>query len=348
MTASLYGITSANSSRAATGLWGKNQFNSTFPLALCLWMRDQDLAPVTVQVASGGIVTDDGAWSMTEVIGRDAFYEFEAQFPPFARYSRDVSDNIDVVIYVDGVPLRPLEVKLTVVPDSSTVSRAPTEWAPEMVMRPVSSAHAMMSVAASLFADRATRDSVIERLRPAFNSVENWDNATEIVQHYASLRDALGDALRMVATAGLQRPFLLQPLWRTVGQTFVLASDCFDVFVWSDAAVMYVPVDQPSASGSVSRTMRETARHVRALYDLLQTGDCSYSSIYKGMPLGNQTDKAFSLSGRKNLQYLTHTRLLKPSVPREVLCELILDGGEHELKPERRFDAAVQAYMANS
>lgn len=347
MSPSLYGVTPANSSRSAGDLWGKNQFNSTFPLALCLWMRDRGLAPVAVQVADSGIVTDDTAWSMADVIGSNAFYEFEAPFPPFAQYARDEGDNIDVVVHGDGAPLRPLEVKLTVVPDSSTVSREPTEWAPEMVMRPVSSAHAMMSVAANLATDSTARAAVVERLRPAFNSVGNWDNATEIVQHYTRLRDALDDVLTTVAAAGLQRPFLLQPLWRTVGQTFVLADDCFDVFVWSDAAVMYVPVDQPSGTGVVSRTMRETARHVRALYDVLQTGDYSYGGIYKGMPLGNQTDKAFSLSGRKNLQYLAHTRLMSPSVPRDVLHDLILGGGEHELKPERRFDAAVQAYMTN-
>ena len=34
----LYGISEKNSSRFGKSLWGKNQFNSTFPLALSLYI----------------------------------------------------------------------------------------------------------------------------------------------------------------------------------------------------------------------------------------------------------------------------------------------------------------------
>ena len=50
---SLYGLNENNSSRVGADLWGKNQFNSTFPLSLCLYMRDNDIAPVTVDASDG-------------------------------------------------------------------------------------------------------------------------------------------------------------------------------------------------------------------------------------------------------------------------------------------------------
>lgn len=312
-------------------------------------MRDQGIAPIAVVERGGVIVADDEAWVMDEVIGQasdDCRYEFESAFGPYSDYSRDAVDNIDLVVIANGEPLRPLEVKLTVVPDSSTASLAADAWAPEMVMRPVSSAHAMMSVAASLADDEEAREAVRTHLRLAYNRITGWDNPTEIVQRCDMLLSALDGALRVVAGRGLQRPFLIQPLWRTEGQSFVLAEPCFDVFVWSDAAIMRVPVDQSTdGSDKVSRPLREVARHVRGLYDLLSTGDFSYLSVYKGMPLGHQTDKSFALSGRKSIRYLRHPRLSRPSLSQSVLREVIIGGGERELKPERRFDAAVLAHM---
>ena len=203
-----------------------------------------------------------------------------------------------------------------------------------------------MSVAAGLADDDEAREEVVTRLRLACNQVTGWDNATEIAQRAATLRSALDGALRVVGERELQRPFLIQPLWRTEGQSFVLAEHCFDVFVWSDAAVMRAPVDQSTdGRDRVSRPLREVARHVRGLYDLLSTGDFSYLGIYKGMPLGHQTDKSFSFAGRKSIRYLRHPRLSKPLLNRSVLRDLVIGGGERELRPERRFDAAVVAHM---
>ncbi|WP_419919812.1 HindVP family restriction endonuclease [Candidatus Poriferisocius sp.] len=136
---SLYGITEENSTRHGASLWGKNQFNSTFPLALCLYMRDHGLAPVAV-IERSGITTDKDQWLMDDVIGGPGCrYLFETAFDPFAGCVRGRVDKIDLVVSSGGDPLRPLEVKLTVVPDIATASALENLWAPEMVMRPVSS-----------------------------------------------------------------------------------------------------------------------------------------------------------------------------------------------------------------
>ena len=67
----------------------------------------------------------------------------------------------------------------------------------------------------------------------------------------------------------------------------------------------------------------------------------NYDLIYRGMSLGNQTDKAFAISGNKSIHYLFHSRLEKPHFPPSVLSQLILNGGESRLSPERRFDAVI-------
>ncbi len=350
-TPTLYGISKDNSSRHGSELWGKNQFNSTFPLALCLLMRDEGVGPVAIISKGGEVCAEENVWGMDAVVGKAEevpYYHFEKEFMPYIPFSRNVTDQIDLVVAVSGIHSIPIEVKLTVVPDSTTSSREDSEWAPELVMRPVSSAHAMMGVASRLRApeNAATKGAVIDILRRAYNAIPSdvgWTNQSEIKQSANRLREALSGALLL--TEPLQQPFLMQPIWKTEGQSLVLRENCFDVFVWSDVAMMMLPIKHSGESASVSRQLREVARHVRALYDLLVTGDFDYQGIYKGMSLGLQTDKAFAMSGMATLPYMRHARLIRPHYGRDTLQRLVLNGGESQLKPERRFDAAVLGQM---
>ena len=353
---SLYGISKKNSTRYGVQLWGKNQFNSTFPLSLCLHMRDKKIKPVGVRSMDGVLTADDTVWDMASVVGAKKdkpYYHFEKSFDGYTDFHRDTGDKdkIDLVVSLNGTDAIPLEIKLTVVPDSSTASDDRANWGPEMVMRPVSSAHAMMGIAASLCKDEneETKEQVRENLRAAYNAVNDWKNTAEILTTHEDLIAALDDA--MIAAEEIQRPFLIQAIWKTEGQSLVLCNQCFDVFVWSDLAIMRIPLDHSKNKthpSKVSRPLREVARHVRALYDILSQKDYSYGDIYKGMSLGQQTDKSFAISGKSTRQYLAHDRLLCPHYPPKILQKLILNRGESNLKPERRFDAAVLSQMTTA
>lgn len=350
---SLYGISSANSSRAGSDLWGKNQFNTTFPLSLCLYMRDKSINPVSIICAKGKIVTNEQQWNMQEVIGpENTYYCFEKSFDNFSGFYRDSTqiDKIDIVATRNHEDVQPLEIKLTVLPDISTASQPDDLWGPEIVVRPVSSAHAMMSLAYQLRKEehKSLRHDIISALKTGYNKINDWNNISEILKKSDALLKSLREALKHAES--IQLPFLIQPIWKTIGQSLVLSKQCFDVFVWSDVSVMMIPLGIPKSQigqnkDKVPRMLREIARHVRALYDILVTGDYNYGSIYKGMPLGSQTDKSFSVPGRVTRNYMTHQRLHSPCFSREVLGKLILNSGQLELKPERRFDAAVLVHM---
>lgn len=60
-----------------------------------------------------------------------------------------------------------------------------------------------------------------------------------------------------------------------------------------------------------------------------------------GMGMGTQTDKALALSGTTTHQYMHHERLTNPLLKKDVLKEIILNGGERLLSPERRFYATI-------
>ena len=352
----LYGMTSTNSNRTDSNLWGKNQFNSTFPLALCLKLRDDNIKPVYVALKSEGvnrnrIIADDTLIDLGEVIGeqkddKDLFYSFEEKFKAYTKFFRNVSvsEKIDLVVLKKGKQLNPLEIKLTVVPDSITSKKQEDEWAPELVIRPVTSAYAIMGIAYQLHkaSYKKLKEDVIGSLENIYKAISDWKNVVEILKHKEALADALKHALEIVYP--VQRPFLLQPIWRTQGQSAILSEQCFDVFVWSDAAVVSIPTQRlaESTGGKVSRPLREIARHVRALYNLLTTEHFNYTETYGGeMTLGHQTDKAFAISGEKTRKYLAHPRLTKPYYNRSILNDIILGNGYEELRPERRFDAAV-------
>ena len=73
------------------------QFNSTFPLSLCLYMRDNGHDPVTVGLKKNGTVGClKDSISMDSIVGAEAdssklFYHFEETFIPYVGYSRNSS-----------------------------------------------------------------------------------------------------------------------------------------------------------------------------------------------------------------------------------------------------------------
>ena len=361
--ASLFGLTDKNSSRKGADLWGKNQFNSTFPVALCLKMLDDGVKPVYVKVKKGkGEIkfhAEDTRLAMSRVIEdpSTAYYEFEASFLPYSSYIRekDSLEKTDLVVHKQDKrgkkrPIRALEIKLTVVPDSSTAKLSESDWAPEMVVRPVSSAYAVLSVYAKLLKQSKPdlMASVTEALSSGYKEIRenDWESIAEISENAEYLVKALSEAVML--TSSIQSPFMVQPIWKTEGKSHDLAENCFDVFVWSDVSVIALPLTKLKGSTGksdskekVSRSMRDVARHVRALYSLCTAGSMSYDSIYRGMGLGNQSDKSFALSGQNTKHLMQHDRLGKPHYPRSVVNEIILGGGENLLRPERRFDAAL-------
>ena len=350
----LYGI--ENSNRSSENLWGKNQFNSTFPISLCCYMRDQNVPPVYVSVtAQHDISASDQSIRVEDIFGTpdtggNVRFEFETLYKPYQDFSSSPIRLIDVVIKDrNGNYCRPIEVKLTVIPDSTTINADERLWSTEIVIRPVSSAYAVMSLWESIRGNVPAREQIKAALDSVCQNMQSWDHKQEIISKRQQITSALKQALQLLQPH--QRPYLIQPIWKTKGKKAELANQCLDVFCWSDLAVVKLPLmslsknetssDIERQPKNVSRALREVARHVRCLYMLCTADRFNYNQIYAGMSLGSQTDKAFSISGSKSILYLLHRRLERPQFPPVVLSKLILNGGEGKLSPERRFDAII-------
>ena len=339
----LYGIQSTNRSH----FWGKNEFNTSFPIALCCYMRDHQINPVYVFLDTSNVIsTSEKSTVVADIFGTEdprVHFEFESIFKPFTEYIFSDLPSIDVVTMdYQQKFLRPIEVKLTVVPDYTTAQDVEEKWSSELVVRPVSSAYAVMSLWHTL--NVKNQIDIIDELRFLSEEVrlgiENWSNRDEIINWKPSIMDTMEQILRLLSPH--QHPYLIQPIWKTKGNTPFLADRCFDVFMWSDLSVISLPFFKAkSRKTKMSRPYREVARNVRCFADLSRGGKFNYGWIYRGMPLGWQTDKGFAISGKETLGYIKHPRLLSPYFSADVLPKVILGGGQHMLKPERRLDATI-------
>lgn len=350
----LYGI--ENSNRVGKNLWGKNQFNSAFPSSLACYMRDNNLGIVQVQLKNNleteCIVVPVARIFNTNLSNSDLYFDFETQFDPYKKFTYGNLERVDLVVrekllqknrageevVVAGKPLRPLEVKLTVVPDQTTHKDDPKKWSPEIVIRPATTMYCALGMAHN---PNIPQKRVNEIFLPVGKSVQHWGNQAEAEKILPKAIEALDTFQKEFQE--FQTPLILQPIWRTKGKKPILEEKAFDIFVWTDFALARVFIDlaKNNKQNSISRYARSTLRLARFLYEYGRAGAANIDTIYADMTFNQQSDKEFSLSGKITSKYMNHPRMHKPAVDRDVVKKLILDKGEQYLSPERRFDQTI-------
>jgi len=341
----LYGLFHSN--RQGKNLWGKNQFNSTFPTALACYMRDQRIDAVYVKVTENlktrcATISIDELFN-TDICNENLFFDFESRHEPFQKLVEHNLERVDLVIRtlkngkkdLAGDALRALEIKLTVIPDSTTCNNSPDNWFPEMVIRPATIMYCAMSMASGI-----TQEQAKEIFNPVGKNVRQWGNGTEALQLLPKVLTALNQLQERFLTK--QQPIILQPIWRTQGKRPVLDDSAFDIFVWSDHALVRVVLDiVENNPGELSRFARSILRIARYLYEYGRAGTAHMNNIFSDMTYGHQSDKEFSLGGTITQRYMNHSRMGKPVFRKEVIRDIILDGGEEHLSPERRLDQTI-------
>lgn len=344
---SLYGLKNSNRDFTSPYAWGKNQFNSSFPAALACYMRDQNIPAVYIKhgkssnTALSKIAFDD-FWQ-SKLPNDKLHFSFEYRFAPYAEMAIDDIPPIDLVVSENDSkrPLAPIEVKLTTIPDNATADEKESDYGAELVIRSPTMRYAAMGMGQSL---SKKMKEVREIFAPACAQIRDWDNIVEVSKRRDEIINSLNDFLN--SYAHLQRPFLMQPIWKTNGKTPVLADHCLDIFVWSDFALCRLLLD--SAKGDddkISRPQRAALRLSRFLYEMSTKGKVFQKPIYDGMTFDNQNDKEFAVSGSKTNRHMGCPRLTEPIIKKEQIKEIIRGGGQKFLSPERRFDAII--YYSN-
>ncbi|MFN4145233.1 MAG: HindVP family restriction endonuclease [Runella sp.] len=343
----LYGIRYSNRDFTQAESWGKNQFNSSFPVGLANFMASKNLEYVYLYLDENlkvkhSTISDKEIYS-SKANAEDLFFSFESPYTPYQQLVLGKLPRVDLVTQSrsTGNCLRPLEVKLTALPDQSTCSLNEAYYGCEMVVRPDTIVYLACSIAANFKADTQSLTSLIgsrfDEIRDWTDGVSVWPFITEMVASIDRIAFSLLDK---------QEPLLMQPIWKTQGKSPILADNCLDVFVWSNLAFTRLFVDV--VRGEISEGVNKITRQIRTIIWLLKMlddfakhGQINHHKIIDALSFNTKNDKAFAISGRITHKLMTCKELTKPRIEKKDIKNIILGGGQHLLSPERRFDAII-------
>ena len=342
MASGLFGIEHTN--RDDNAHWTKNCFNSSFPTALACYMLEHNQPAIYARLAEV-----DGALSVVcdtipiqelfrcgTLHPADLRFDFEAKFEPYQQFSFDSIDGIDLVVRkATGEYLAPVEIKLTVLPTSATASKPENEWGSELVVRTATTSYCAFSMWDEV---KAQHRHVREIFEETCADIGSWTNDYEMSHKTGNLRTVIDTFEREYLN--YQKPLVMQPFWKTEGQSPILCDNAFDIVVWSNYAFsrLFLETD---IENSMSRPMSASARLARCLWELSKSGKIRVEEIYRQMAFGQQTDKEVSVPGDRWRKYITTDRTLCPAVPKTAINEIITPGYIEKLRPERRFDQTL-------
>ena len=351
----LYGI--YNSNRRMDEHWGKNCFNSSFPTALACYMMEHSIPALYIHLEPVNGKNNEMRLACSELPIQDVFgctgknasdleFDFESVFNPFEKYVYDELDGIDLVVAdKSGKQLRPIEIKLTVFPDNSTVKSPERNWGSELVIRSATTIYCALGIYDSVSKAVGT-PSIRNVFEAACSSIGDWKNDFEMTHKMPELLGRLQTFESLYYMH--QKPILMQTLWKTKGQSPELADDTFQILVWSDFAFeKLISMMYDGTESSMSRPMRALARWIKCLWDLSKSNKINLSSIYREITYGNQTDKELSINGKRMRNLLKGISIGKFPILKSELPKIIDPSSIAKLKPERRLDQSLFFTMKN-
>lgn len=336
---SLFGLVKTNRDFSKKESWGKNKFNSSFPASLCCYLASKN-------IDANYLAIENGVYSATtididKVFGissksSDLYFAFEAQHTPYQKYVIGALPRTDVVVQREstGECLSGLEVKLTALPDNTTCDLNENLYGSEIVVRPDTIVYLACSLILSI------GDALDEHLGKV--KISDWTDAKAVLANINLIVTAI-ESMSLNAEGG-QTPFLLQPVWKTIGKSPVLAVQCLDIFVWSNAGFanfISKIANKNSKANSITRQTRTVIWLYKMLNDFRDSGKFDHKEIIDNLSYNTKNDKAFASAGNVTNKYMKTKRLEVPIISKAEIKNIILGGGQNMLSPERRFDAII-------
>ncbi len=227
-----------------------------------------------------------------------------------------------------------LEVKLTALPDNTTCNNLESDYGCEIVVRPDTIVYLACSIASCL------GESLNDLIKDI--NIADWSEPLQILSKIETIVNAI--KVISLELEAKQKPFLLQPIWKTQGKSPKLSDNCLDVFVWSNASFCYfiseIANDNPQAK-NITRQTRTTIWLYKMLLEIRINSKFNHKNIINSLSYHTKNDKAFACSGNVTNQYMRCARLSKPIITKQEIKNIILGGGQSFLSPERRLDAII-------
>ncbi len=337
---SLFGLLNSNRDFSNKESWGKNQFNSSFPAALCCYLSKKKINAIYIKIENKILskreLSIEKAFGINP-INENAYFAFESAHSPFQKYVIGTLPRTDLVIQnkETGQCLSGIEIKLTAIPDNTTFNLDQNQYGSEIVVRPDTIVYLSCSLAHSIgYNLRNFIDTSI--------NISDWTDAQLVIPNIVKIINTLSQ-ISMIAEEK-QSPFLLQPIWKTEGKSPKLSKNCLDVFFWSDAAFLNFITEIAYSDNEANKITRQTRTAIwiyKMLIDFVRNERFNHRQIIDSMSYNTKNDKAFSSSGRVTNRFMSCDRLSSPIIAKKEIKNIILGGGQNMLSPERRFDAII-------
>lgn len=335
----LYGLVNTSRDFSRRNAWGKNQFNSSFPAALCCYLHAKKLNANYLAMQNGRFVqTKIPIPDIFQIApdDPDIFFAFESIHSPYQKYVIGTLPRVDLVIQAQstGRCLSGLEIKLTALPDNTTYDLDQSRYGCEIVVRPDSIVYLACSIAAGLNTNLS--NTIVDL------PISDWSDAHQVLPYIPTIIDSIHKVA--VALESNQTPFIIQPIWKTIGKSPLLAEQCFDVFAWSDAGFAHFIAEISNRNPNATRINRQTRTAIwlyKMLLDVAQNGQFDHAQIIDVLSYNTKNDKAFASAGNITNRFMSCPRLVTPAISKDEIKQIILGGGQNLLSPERRLDAIL-------
>lgn len=308
----LFGLNRSNRDFSLRETWGKNQFNSSFPVSLCCYMSSKGILANYLSIENAEI-------KCSSIDIKDVF-EIEPE-----------NENTFFAFETSH------SIKLTALPDHTTCDLTDADFGSEIVIRPDSIVYLACSLAEILKESLANCMDIP-------NNVDHldWSEPKQVIPLFPHILSTLNNLCSRADT--IQTPFLLQPVWKTLGKSPRLADNCLDIFIWSDVAFVKFILEISNLNVNVLSINRQTRTAIwlyKMLVDIVKYGRFNHHKIIDLCSYNTKNDKAFASSGMITNVFMKSERLERPIIMKSEIKNIILGGGQELLSPERRFDAII-------
>ena len=346
MKPSLYGLKNSNRDFSDKDSWGKNQFNSSFPTALLCYMYSKEIKPVYITLKSNLNIKHEelGAEELFNInlSSNDVFFSFETAHTKYSKYYIGTfpSNDLTILNKTNGNIVSSFEIKLTALPDNETCTLSENEFGTELVIRPNTIIYQV-----AMIIDCIKRESLLKIYDQKYDSLSesDWENEKKILNFVNQMILDFNELIKN--NVKKQRPFIIQPIWKTNGKSSTLSDNCLDVFIWSTFSIskLFVPNKniEIKSINKISRKIRTLIWITKMIIDYLKSEKFNGEDIINKLSYRTKNDKAFSANGKNTHPFMKSEILLNPRIHKNEIKNIILGGGENLLSPERRFDAII-------
>lgn len=343
----LFGLKYSNRDFTQKNAWGKNQFNTSFPASLSAYLQHKEFENVYLTL-NDDLSIGHKKITTSELYGinplsDNLFYSFESQYTPYEQLLVGHLPRVDLVTQnrTEGQALKPIEIKLTALPDNTTCELAEKNYGTEIVVRPDTIVYLACSIAYNFKDDLATLD---QHFNSKFADIKDWTDGQNVWGYIDYMLESMDNIILSIIDK--EEPILMQPIWKTIGKSPKLADNCLDVFVWSNFAFtqLFLNVARGELNEGETRITRQVRTIIwlfKMLYDFAKKGQIDHRRVIDELSYNTKNDKAFAVSGKVTQPYLSSKELVKPRIQKDEIKNIILGGGQNLLSPERRFDAII-------